>query len=126
MNAITRRLSTPDPTDKRLAIPINGVYFGVVEGRDPRNNGNLGGAAFDVPFNLEGTDALRLNWDFNDPNDTRRAMFGDSTVGYHYMSGLPTIRLRGVINFAMRHVDISANSGEIAVFTNVGEDEVNF
>jgi hypothetical protein len=113
-------------TDKRLAIPINGVYFGVVEGRDPRNNGNLGGAAFDVPFNLDGVDALRLNWDFNDPNDTRRPMFGDSTVGYHYMSGRPTSRLRGVTNFAMRHVDVAQNSGEIAIFTNIGDDEVNF
>jgi hypothetical protein len=113
-------------TDRSLAIPINGVYFGVVEGRDPRNNGNLGGAAFDVPFNLDDLEALRINWDFNDPADPRRAAYDASSIGYHYMSGLPTRRLRGVINYSMRHVDVAQNAGEIAVFTNVGEDEVNF
>ena len=113
-------------TDKRLAIPINGIFFGVVEGRDPRNNGNLGGAAFDVDFNLEGIDALRINWQFNDPADPRIATYGASPLGYHYMAGRPTQRLREVINVPMRHNDVAQIAGEIAIFVNVGDDEVNF
>jgi len=112
-------------TDKVLTIPINGTYLGIVEGRDPRNNSFLGGASLDVPEALPEFNFMRINWQFNDPGDPRRPNPASPT-GYHYMSGAPFVRTRGVINVSMRHQDFAAIAGDAAIYTNLDDDSVHF
>ena len=112
-------------TDKVLTIPINGTYLGIVEGRDPRNNSFLGGAALDVREALPGFDFMRINWQYNAPNDPRAAS-NPSAIGYHYMSGAPFVRTRGVINVTMRHQDFPEIAGDAAIYTDLDQDDVHF
>ncbi len=112
-------------TDKVLTIPVNGTYLGIVEGRDPRNNSFLGGASLDVPEALPEFEFMRINWQFNDPADPRRPTPA-SPSGYHYMSGAPFVRTRGVINVSMRHQDFAQIAGEAAIYTNLDDDTVHF
>jgi hypothetical protein len=112
-------------TDKVLTIPVNGTYLGIVEGRDPRNNSFLGGAALDVPEALPDFQVLRINWQFNDLDDPRQPNPASAT-GYHYMSGTPFVRTRGVINVSMRHQDFAQIAGEAAIYTGLDDDTVHF
>ena len=87
--------------DRTISIPTAGELIGVVDGQDPRNLGFIGGADFtidDVQVPTYMT-ALRINWQFDDPNDSRAALYGGRVPrGYHYMSGTPEFRTRRVIN----------------------------
>src|SRR5262245_22255718 len=112
-------------TDKILTIPINGTYLGIVEGRDPRNNSFLGGAAIDVDEQLSAFDILRITWQFNDPADPRRPPLASAT-GYFYMAGAPFQRVRGVINVSMRNPEFSPLAGEAAIYTDLADDNVHF
>ena len=112
-------------TDKILTIPINGTYLGIVEGRDPRNNSFLGGAAIDVLEALPDLDFLRITWQFNDPSDPRQPAVPSAT-GYFYMSGAAFRRVRGVINVSMRNPEFSPIAGEAAIYTNLDDDNVHF
>jgi len=112
-------------TDKILTIPINGTYLGIVEGRDPRNNSFLGGAAIDVTEALPELDFLRVTWQFNDPGDPRQPALPSAT-GYFYMAGAPFQRVRGVINVSMRNPEFSPIAGEAAIYTNLDDDNVHF
>jgi hypothetical protein len=112
--------------DKTLAIPLAGRYEGVIEGTDPRNGAFLGGGSFDVEVNLASFDALRINWNFNDPADPRRAALPPSEIGWHYMSGKPVQRTRGVWNVPMQNRYFSPISGELTVWYDLAEDSVHF
>jgi hypothetical protein len=112
-------------TDKILSLPINGTYYGIVEGMDPRNMALLGGASFSVDASFPEFDALRVNWNFNNPNDPRRAGYSPSNIGWHYMSGTPFVRTRGVINVTVRHQDFPQISGDIAIYTGLEDDSVH-
>lgn len=113
-------------TDKVLTIPLNGTYYGLVEGTDPRNNAFLGGGSVTTKDSFPQFDAFRVNWAFNDPNDPRAANFPPSTIGYHYMAGAPIERVRGVINVTIENEDFSQIAGEVSIYTDLGEDDVQF
>jgi hypothetical protein len=112
--------------DKVLSLPLNGIFYGVVNGMDPRNNAYIAGAAFDVDAVLDDFDVLRINWNFNDPDDPRRADYDPSNIGYHYMAGTPERRTRGVINVVVRHRDFPEISGDLAIFADLATDDVQF
>ncbi len=113
-------------TDKILTIPINGTYIGLVEAQDPRNNGLLGGGQIDVPASFPDFDAMRINWNFNDPDDPRRAALSPSTIGWHYMSGKAVRRVRQVINVTLVNQDFGQITGEVSVYTQLADDDVHF
>lgn len=113
--------------DRLVTLPLNGVYFGVVEGRNVRNNSGIGGAFMDFDAALEEFDIFRVNWQFNHLDDPRIAEWGPSAIGYHYMSGEPFRRTRGTINVSLRNRNNFVNiSAEAAIFPALGRDEVNF
>jgi hypothetical protein len=114
-------------TDKITTIPLNGTYIGMVEAMDPRNGGFLGGGAIDVDASFPDFDALRLNWNFNDPDDPRRAALPPSEIGWHYMAGAAVQRVRGVYNVSLVNQDYGRRlSGEASVYTELARDDVNF
>jgi hypothetical protein len=114
-------------TDKITTIPINGTYLGMVEGMDPRNGIFVGGAAVDSDISFPGFSAMRINWNFNDPEDARRASYPPSNIGHHYMSGDAVMRVRGVYNVSLANQDFGrVISGEASVYTELGRDDVHF
>jgi hypothetical protein len=114
-------------TDKITTIPLSGVYLGMVDGMDPRNNVFVGGAAIDSDISFPGFSGLRINWNWNDANDPRRAAYPPSNVGYHYMSGDAFQRVRGVWNVSMANRDFGQQiSGDAAIYTELGRDDVHF
>jgi hypothetical protein len=118
--------------DKIFSLPLSGVFYGMVAGQDPRNGAPLGGAGFSVPVTFEEFDELWLNWQFNDDNDPRiagdgtRPGYGPSVTGYHYMSGPPQKRTRGVINVPMVNRQFGSINGEVAIYPAIDEDDVHF
>jgi hypothetical protein len=113
-------------TDKVLTIPLNGTYYGLVEGQDPRNGGLLGGGQISSDVSIKDFDALRVNWNFNDPNDPRKGPLSPSNIGWHYMAGKAVQRARGVYNVTVVNQDFGQIRGEMAVFTDLGNDDVHF
>ncbi len=114
-------------TDKITTIPLNGTYIGMVEGTDPRNGSFLGGGQISTDVSFPDFDAMRLNWNFNDPADPRRASYPPSEIGWHYMAGRAVQRVRGVYNVSLVNQDFGRRiSGEVAVYTNLAEDDVHF
>jgi hypothetical protein len=113
-------------TDKVLTIPLNGTYYGLVEATDPRNNGLVGGGSIETDLSFPQFDALRVNWNWNDPNDTRKDSYPPSNIGYHYMAGKPEDRVRGVINVTVVNQDFGSISGEVSIYTDLARDDVHF
>jgi hypothetical protein len=112
--------------DKVFSLPLNGEFYGMVDGTDPRNSAFVGGAGFDVPQTFREFDSLMINWQFNDPADPRIAVYGDAAIGYHYMAGAPEDRTRRVITVPLRSVDFPQLSGTVAVYPGIDDDEVQF
>jgi len=113
-------------TDKVLAIPLNGTYFGLVNGTDPRNQALVGGGSIDVGASFPEFDALRIVWNWNDPNDTRKNDFPPTNSGYYYMAGKPVMIVRGVINVSLVNEDFARIGGEASIYTNLARDDVHF
>jgi hypothetical protein len=113
-------------TDKVLSVPLNGVYYGLVQATDPRNGSFLGGGSVDSSLALDAFDSFRVNWNWNDPADARKANYPPSTIGYHYMAGKPVQRERGVTNVSIVNDDFTQIAGDVSIFTNLGEDDVHF
>ncbi len=113
-------------TDLTIAIPLNGSYYGMVQGTDPRDNAPVGGGQITVNAGLDSFDAMRINWNFNDPNEPRKANYSPSNIGWNYMAGTPVMRERDVINVAMANDDFTPIAGEAAIFTDLNEDNVHF
>ena len=113
-------------TDKVLSVPLNGVYYGLVEATDPRNGSFLGGGSVSSTLALDAFDSFRINWNWNDPADSRAASYPPSSIGYHYMAGTPIQRVRGVINVSIANDDFTQIAGDVSIFTNLGEDDVHF
>ena len=117
-------------SDKVFTLPINGVFYGVVAGSDPRTSAALGGAFFDVSQVLDKIDSLQINWQFNDSADPRKNDYGAypnlTGQGYYYMDGVPVVHTRGVVNVSLSNKWYSRISGEVAYFTDLAQDDVHF
>ncbi len=123
-------------SDKVLTLPLNGRFRGTVTGSNPANQGPIGGVQFFVDEVVEDFDYLAIHWQYVDydgdgqpdypanfENDEREL----SPVGYHFMSGTPVRKTRGVINVPMRNRFYSASvTGEAVIFPDLDEDNVHF
>ncbi len=113
-------------TDKVLAIPLNGTYYGLVAATDPRNGALLGGGTIDSDVSFPQFDAMRVNWSWNDPKDPRKGGYPPSSIGYHYMAGTPVMIVRGVLNVSLVNEDFARISGEASIYTDLARDDVQF
>jgi hypothetical protein len=113
-------------TDKVLAIPLNGTYYGLINGTDPRNGALVGGGSIDVGASFPVFDAMRIVWNWNDPNDARKDGFPPTSSGYYYMAGTPVMIVRGTINVSLVNQDFARIGGEASIYTNLGRDDVHF
>lgn len=104
-------------TDRVLTTPLNGTTFGFVVGLNPVNLAPVGGAQFFVEEALGGTDEYALFLQADGVEDS---------LGTLVLSGRPTSPTRGV-----RHVRLTSPSSptftaDLAVFEDLGEDDVHF
>lgn len=122
---VCRDLWAEDPdyyegSDKVFTLPNNGSFYGTVEGPNPINQGFLGGATVSVDEVLSGFDAYSINWQYED-----EAM-QTSSIGTTFMVGEPEQRTRGVINARLVSPLSASTFCEVAIFADLGEDDVNF
>jgi len=126
--------------DLVFTLPLNGKWYGAVDGADPRNGVFLGGAHFFVDTDLSNLDGLLLNWQYNCTGadfqengiqctpDWPDGLPADeqSPIGFHYMSGAAVTRTRGVINVPMKNRLFSRLTGEAAIWVDLDSDDVQF
>ncbi len=135
--AICRSYWKEEPTywegsDKVYTLPLNGKYYGVVDGTNPKNNGGVSGAQFFDDARLAHFDAFLMNWQYKDANEDGEPDYPDdyedtdkSSIGYHYMQGTPEQLTRGTTSVFLsnRVFNITA---EINIIDSLGEDDVHF
>lgn len=119
-------------SDKVFTLPLSGEFFGMVEGSNPINGGFVGGSGFFVPANLVGLEAYAINWQYDDldhdPEHLPDVPAGSpsSPIGFPYMQGKPEQVTRGTITVALRHATNSRITATMAIFPNLGHDDVHF
>lgn len=130
-------------SDKVFLLPLNGQFFGMVEGPNPVNAGFVGGSTIFVEDVLGGADAYTISWQFKDRDgdgdpDYPADFFDDgpdlddlddrapSDTGYTFMTGRPEARVRGVINSRMRSQYSPSAFAEVAIFSGLADDDLNF
>lgn len=106
-------------TDRVLTSPLNGIAHGNVDGSNPVNNSPIGGAQFFVDENLVGFDtyAIYQQKDGAAANDPGTQIL----VGAH-----PTMETRGVQHLHMTSPVNQNLSADMAIFSDLGEDNVSF
>jgi len=104
-------------TDRVLTAPLNGTTFGFVTGVNPISPVAVGGAQFFVPQALEKIDeyALFVAGDG-----------GDVAPGTLLVSGRPSAPTRGVRHVHMVSISDPNQTADLAVFADLGEDDVHF
>lgn len=103
-------------TDRVLTDPLAGTTFGFVDGRNPVNQGPVGGAQWFVDEDLDLMDAFALYWQ----------MDGVDGTGTLLMYGTPYVSTRGV-----RHVELVSPTNplfnaDLVIFSDLDEDNVHF
>lgn len=116
-------------SDKVFTLPLNGLFYGMVEGTNPINDGFVGGAGVYVDENLTGFDSYVVNWQYKDLDgdgapDAPAGM--ESVTGFPYLSGPAERITRGVINATLRNPNVNQIRGVLAVFPNLADDDVSF
>lgn len=104
-------------TDRILTAPLNGATRGFVD--VPANGGAIppiGGAQFFVPQALDHVDAFAIYLQTDNATD----------VGTQVLFGKPTGQTRGVLHVHMTNATNAALTAELAVFTDLGQDNVQF
>lgn len=117
-------------SDKVFTLPLNGQFYGLVEGMNPVNAvGLVGGAGFYVDENLVGHDAYLINYqwkDFDGDGDPDAPANMLSDTGQPYLFGRSEHLTRGVTNASFRHATENTVRAQLAVFSQLGEDSVHF
>lgn len=103
-------------TDRILTSPLNGVTRGMVDGANPINMGPVGGAQFFVDESLDGIDAYAIYTQAD----------GADGFGQQLLYGEPTTPTRGVRHVHMTDPAVPALTAEMAIFIDLGEDDVHF
>jgi len=103
-------------TDRVLTAPLNGETHGMVVGRNPINMAPVGGAQFLIDEALDNIDAYAIYTQID----------GMDTPGTQLFFGRPTTPTRGVIHVHLVSPSSPALTAEMAVFTDLGQDDVHF
>jgi len=104
-------------TDRVLTSPLNGVDHGMVDGQNPINLSPVGGAGFYVDSNLVGFDGYAI---YAAPNDQT------TPGGTLLLFGTPTYPTRGVTHVDLASPATGLITAELAIFSNLGDDNVQF
>jgi hypothetical protein len=114
-------------SDKVFSLPLNGAFYGVVEGMNPINGGLLGGSALFVDESLADAASYTIRWQFKDldkdgnPDD---ASAGE--LGVRFMEGRPEVRTRGVQNARLINEVQPGIAAEMVIFPDLARDDVAF
>ena len=103
-------------TDRVLTAPLNGVTRGFVVGKNAINMAPVGGAQFFIDEALDHIDAYAI-YSQTDGTD------GPGTQVYF---GKPTMPTRGVRHVHLVNPDNPMLTAEMAVFADLGQDDVHF
>jgi hypothetical protein len=121
-------------SDKVFTLPLNGQLRGLVSGNNPVNGGPVGGSQFLVDSTLVDFESYSINWQWKDHDgdgdpDYPADFLVDhepSDIGYQFMTGRPESRTRGVINSRMTNPFDPNVAAEVAIFADIGEDDLHF
>ena len=103
-------------TDRVLTAPLNGTTNGMVLGLNPINMAPVGGAQFFVDNALENVDAYAIYVQ----------MDGLDSPGMQLFFGRPTMVTRGVSHVHLTSPLSPMLTSEMAVFADLGQDDVHF
>jgi hypothetical protein len=103
-------------TDRVLTDPLNGIINGMVDGRNPVNLAPVGGAQFFVEQALDHIDAYAIYTQTD----------GVDAPGTQLLFGRPTMPTRGVLHVHLVNPGNPALTAEMAVFIDLGQDDVHF
>jgi hypothetical protein len=103
-------------TDRVLTAPLNGITHGMVDGVNPVNMAPVGGAQLFVDNALDNVDAFAIYFQVD----------GVDTPGTQLFSGRPTMPTRGVLHVHLVSPLNPALTAEMAVFVDLGQDDVQF
>lgn len=103
-------------TDRVLTSPLHGETHGMVDGRNPINMGPVGGAQFLVDQALDNIDAYAIYTQTDD----------GPTPGTQLFFGRPTMATRGVMHVHLVNPSSPLLTAEMAVFADLGQDDVHF
>ena len=120
--AACRKVWDADPafyegTDRVLTLPLNGTAAGNVDGTNPINLAPVGGAQFYINEVLTGFDGYAL---YTQP-DEQTAPGGELVL-----FGTPGIPTRGVIHVHLTSATMPALFADLAIFSDLGQDNVAF
>ncbi len=103
-------------TDRILTAPLNGETHGFVDGMNPINLAPVGGAQMFVDEALDDVDAFAIYVQTD----------GMDTPGDLLFYGTPAQPTRGVLHVHLTSPTSQSLTAEMAVFPNVGQDDVHF
>ncbi len=105
-------------TDRILTAPLAGTTLGLVDGLNPINLAPVGGAQLFVDEDLTGMDAFAIYWRLDNAD-------GPGTL---LLYGTPTVPAptRGVIHVQLHSPTDPALSADLAIFADLGQDDVTF
>lgn len=105
-------------TDRVLTLPLNGVTRGFVDvpANNPFRIPPIGGAQFVVPQALDNIDAYAIYSQVD----------GTTTPGIQVLFGKPTVTTRGVSHVHLVSPTNPAVTAEMAIFADLGQDDVHF
>ncbi len=104
-------------TDRILTAPLNGIAHGMVDGQNPINLAPVGGAQFFVDEVLDNFAGFAI---YDQPDDQT------TPGGDLFLFGKPAMPTRGVIHVHMTSAVAPAVTADLAIFSNLGEDNVSF
>ena len=123
-------------TDRVLTQPLNGVTYGTVDGMNPVNLGPVGGAQFFVDSNLANFTTYAIYFQYDDadgdgkpdyPASVPAANRNDATgTLLYYGHTSATEATRGVIHAHLANVSNPQLTVELAIFADLGNDNVQF
>jgi hypothetical protein len=103
-------------TDRVLTVPLHGETHGLVDGTNLINMAPVGGAQFSIDAPLDGIDAYAIYTQTDDMD----------TPGTQLFFGRPTMPTRGVLHVHLVDPSAPVVTAEMAVFTDLGQDDVHF
>jgi hypothetical protein len=104
-------------TDRVLTAPLNGTTHGFVVGQNPINLGPVGGSQFFVEQSLSDVDEYAIYYQTDGVEDE---------PGTLLLSGRPHSTTRGVQHVNMTSPSSPNITADMAVFVDLGEDDVQF
>ncbi|MEO8845692.1 MAG: hypothetical protein ABI591_10815 [Kofleriaceae bacterium] len=103
-------------TDRVLTAPLNGIAHGNVDGVNPINQSPVGGAQFFIDEVLDGFDGYALYSQTD----------GATGPGDLVLYGTPSMPTRGVLHVHMTNTSTPTLFADLAIFSDLGQNDDSF